>query len=121
VWSKDGKHVAYAAFARKKEGAGTSQTTASKENEKEGFVVRDAERSAAYTSVKAISFSPDGRHLVFVATKGESQCVVIDGKERPTFDLIPNGGEPQWLVASTYRYLGLRGKSLYLVDDKVEP
>jgi len=105
----------------KKQAESKTQTSVStKEDEKEAFIVRDSERSALYASIKGVSFSPDGKHLVFVATKGDNQCVVVDGKEGKTFDLLPHGGEPQWIDHARYRYLGMRGESLYLVQGALE-
>jgi len=69
--------------------------------------------------VKGLVFSPDSKHLVFVATKGDKQYVVIDGKRGQEYELIPHGGEPQFVDGMTIRYLAVNDGKIYLMECEV--
>jgi hypothetical protein len=51
------------------------------------------EPGATYDKIANITFSPDGKHLAYVAKKADGWTLVIDGEEGPLFDLI---GPPQF-------------------------
>jgi DNA-binding beta-propeller fold protein YncE len=53
---------------------------------------RDGQKSSAYDAVAVLVFSPDSRHLVFMAKRGGQWLSVVDGQEgKPYKDLIQTG------------------------------
>ena len=54
----------------------------------EQFVPSGGSRESAYQAAENLVYSSDGRFYAYAATKGESWCVVVNGKEGPVFDRV---------------------------------
>ncbi len=83
-WSPDSAHLAYAA-----------EVPAATPGTREVRVFVDGKPGpAGYDSMQAgtdarlIRFSPDGRHLAFVAQRGQKSVLVVDGRESRPYDLV---------------------------------
>jgi len=57
---------------------------------KSQFVVVDGKEGKEYDGIVAgsLKFSPDSKHLAYVAVRGEKRFVVVDGKEGKEYDGI---------------------------------
>lgn len=75
VFSQDGQRVAYAAYTYHQQGERTVV--------KAVRVVIDDVPGKAYDDVSELTFSPDGSHFAYVATRGTRHFVVYDGTEYP--------------------------------------
>jgi Tol biopolymer transport system component len=85
-------------------------------------VVLDGREGPPYPWVEGLVFSPDSRHLAYVAHRDDSQFVVMDGREGPAYDFVAPGrpifspdGQRTAYVA------GRGGKSLVVVDGREGP
>jgi hypothetical protein len=101
AFSPDGSRFAYAAqktnvveFKNLKWSTNEGGAGEAKETEK-WWVVTDGTRSRIYDAIAKGTpvFSPDGRHLAYLAGKGKKQFMVVDGEKGPVCDgIIRNGG-----------------------------
>ncbi len=69
--------------------------------------------SKPYSSILDYKFSPDGKHLVFVALKNKKACLVIDKKESCKYDAIEFFDPIQFSEDGQKVYIG------GLVDNKI--
>jgi len=67
-------------------------------------------------------FSPDSRHVAYVAQSGKGQCVVVDGREGKGYDSIVTigGGTALFDSPRTFRYLAVKQKEIYSVEERIE-
>jgi Tol biopolymer transport system component len=83
--------------------------------------VIDGKPSSPRQSVFDLSFSPDSRHVAYVARDGEVESVVADGQSGPQYDevLRPRPSEDQLYLAfgpkGSVEYLARRGDTIYRV------
>jgi len=65
---------------------------------------------------KDITYSLDSQGIAYVAKLGDKQVVVINGIEGKPYDNIPRN-----IIATStsFRYLGVKGNDIYLVDEKL--
>jgi DNA-binding beta-propeller fold protein YncE len=88
------------------------------------FLVKNGQTSKSYDniSMSGVAFSPDGKHMAFVAASGDKQFVVLDGTEGVKFDTIlpVDGGKVYFDPAGNVWYNALKNKSeVYLVTEKI--
>ena len=81
-------------------------------------VVIDGVRQNAYNQIFDLVFSPDTKHLSYVAMKGTKMILVVDGKETEPHDLF---GRPVFSYDSQYfAYTYKDGQNFYFkINDKI--
>jgi WD40 repeat protein len=77
VWSADGQHWAYCASRKDGESA-------------HYYLIQDGKETAVPTGVRDVHFSPDGRHVYYVAVieVGAGERIVSDGKPGEIYDRV---------------------------------
>lgn len=116
LWSTDETHVAYVAVRTMGSTTAPSRVqTGSDREETEVVVIRGSEEYGPFDMAKGLTFSPDGRHLLFVATRNEKQYVAVNGLADRHWDVVPHGAEPQFVNNTTFVYLAVKGDKVYLV------
>lgn len=118
VFSPDGKRVAYSAFIRNGDGVQWM------------LIVDDKEILLPYEAISRESpvFTPDSKHVVYIAKKGEKAVVVVDGKEDAPHDKIhdsiptfsPDGSHRAY-VARDFGEGPDSGKDRVVIDGKAGP
>src|SRR5690606_33784583 len=80
----------------------------------------DGREERPYSSVTTPLFSPDGRHMSYVAQKGGSWTLVTDGKEGPAFSEVAN---PAWSPNSQHVAYMIKKNGAWsvCVDGKTAP
>jgi roadblock/LC7 domain-containing protein len=101
VFSPDGKRVAYAAKV------GEKRFDA---NEKWSAVVNGIE-GRPYDGIGGLNFSPNSRHVAYVAGAGTKQFVVVDGNEGRQYDGLVKGTECAFDSANVLHYLAKQNTS----------
>ena len=89
------------------------------------YVVVDGKETGPYRNVADLRFSPDGKHFAFVGVIDErNQTVVVDGVEGNSYGTIFMIRENKQLIhfdsASSFHYIALRGRNIYLVEEKLK-
>ena len=90
------------------------------------IAVIDGKETSAYDDIGGIEFSPDGKHVAFVAKKSEHKFVVLDSKPGAKYDdidgLLTFSPDSKRLayVATNYNANG-DGRSFIVVDGKPGP
>jgi hypothetical protein len=71
---------------------------------------------------KSLKVSPDSRRLAYVAWAGDKRFVVVDGKQEKQYDgIITKGvGTVIFDFPDSLHYLAIKGKSIYLVEARIE-
>ncbi len=55
------------------------------------FLVVDGKKGADYDALGYFGFSHDGKHIAFMAKKGNKMVIVVDGQERAEYSAVPAG------------------------------
>ena len=77
-------------------------------------VVIDGRSSREYDAVGNTVFSPDGRHLAYMAMSNEKQFLVLDGQKGQEYDRVSKNG-PSFTPDGTIEYLAIKDGTLYRV------
>ena len=86
-------------------------------------MVVDGKEQKQYDSIMAGSliFSPDSKHLAYVAKSGNKCFVVVDEKEGKQYDvIITRGGIIIFDSPDNLHYLVLKDSDIYLVEERLE-
>lgn len=69
----------------------------------------------------SLVFSPDSKHIAFVASSGERLAVVLDEVEGQPYDLIvTKGGGVVFDSPTSFHYLVLKGDAFYVVEEVIQ-
>jgi Tol biopolymer transport system component len=84
------------------------------------LVVVDGQPGPDYDVIFMPEFSPDGKHVAYVAKRGEKLLVVVDGQSGVEYDGLNIGapsfvrkGDPHFRPDDVLEYLAARDNSLY--------
>jgi hypothetical protein len=69
---------------------------------------------------ETVTVSPDSKQVAYGARVGDKQCVVFDGKEGTLYDSIGKGGSIIFDSADSFHYLALKGKDIYLIEERIK-
>jgi Tol biopolymer transport system component len=113
VFSVNGEHLAY-----------TVKTWLPETKSNKWVLVYDGQEGKQYDSIISFMFSPDGNHIVYVANNLKDKSnessrrwyVMIDGVEREYTRLL---SEVIFDSNDTLHYLTIKGKNVYLVEEKL--
>jgi hypothetical protein len=70
---------------------------------------------------RSLRFSPDGKHLAYVARHEKKQVLVVDGVESEPLNVIFPGGEVAFNRSHTVVTMGIRGRDLVRMETEVVP
>jgi hypothetical protein len=86
------------------------------------LVVVDGKEGKEYDGigVGTLTFSPDSKHIAYVAKRGDKVFVVVDGKEGKEYDGILEGTLTFSPNSKHVAYVAGRGKKWFVVVDGVE-
>ena len=105
IFSPDSRRVAYVAKAGDK-----------------SLVVVDGKEEKQYDGIMEGTpiFSPDSQRVAYAAGIGDKWLVVVDGKEGKEYDGIVNGASIIFDSPDSLHYLVGKGKSIYLVEERIK-
>ncbi len=78
-----------------------------------------------YDTISGAAFSPDSKHLVYVASRHDGannlvQYVVVDGSEGKPYDNIFIPRTVLFDSPDTFHYLAARKKDIYLAEETIK-
>ena len=65
------------------------------------------------------AFSPDGRHLAYLAWRGDKRCVVVDGVEGQAYDGIPLYSKCVFVDSHSLHTIAYRGGEFFRVEVQI--
>ena len=78
------------------------------------FLVVDGKQGADYDALGYFGFSHDGKHIAFMAKKGDKAVIVVDGKERAIYDSVAAG--PVFRADGALEFLAAEEPTLYRIE-----
>ena len=90
---------------------------------RESYVIVGPKQSKPYDMAAYLNFTPDSRHYIFAATKGEVAFSVVDDRESThQYDAIWNVRDGKLPIDSPTRfhYLAVKQGNIYLVEEELE-
>lgn len=80
-------------------------------------VAVDGQPGPAYDSVEYVWFSPDGKHVAYVAQVGARECVILDGQPGAEYDQIPSFSWPFSPDSKHLAYPARKGDKCFAIVD----
>jgi hypothetical protein len=80
-------------------------------------VAVDGQPGPAYDRVDYVWFSPDGKHVAYVAQVGARECVILDGQPGAEYDQIPSFSWPFSPDSKHLAYPAKQGDKWFMVHD----
>jgi hypothetical protein len=86
------------------------------------FVVVDGKEGKEYDGIAKGTpiFSPDSKHLAYLARRGEKWFVVIDGEEGKEYDGFLLGSKLVFDSPKSFHTLAIRGIEIFRVEVQIE-
>ncbi len=126
VFSPDSARIAYFTYSFDK-GSEKKSILTPKEKSEPGWVlvVDGVEQKEKYENIgmSTLVFSPDSKHVAFVAKAGDKLTVVVDGKPGKIYDGVVAsmlfGGNVSFRADGTLHYVAIEGENVLLVEETI--
>ena len=126
VFSPDNQRVAYFAWSIADEpGSQRASSSEQADNAIWALVLDGVKYREKYDNIgmNTLVFSPDSKHVAFVAKAGDKLTVVVDGKQGKLYDGVVAsllfGGNVSFDPDGTLRYVAIEGEDVLLVEEKI--